>query len=66
MLMEICISIACGCPVPSPVTDYALFHEGEYMTNEQMNDKKFLKLVNALEAHMASTKERDVNEVQYC
>ena len=36
------------------------------MTNEQMNDKKFLKLVNALEAHMASTKERDVNEVQYC
>ncbi|MBQ9061672.1 MAG: YoaP domain-containing protein [Eubacterium sp.] len=25
---------------------YALFHDGEYITNEQMNDKKFLKLVN--------------------
>ena len=24
----------------------ALFCEGEYVTNEQMNDKKFLKLVN--------------------
>ena len=24
----------------------ALFHDGEYVTNEQMNDKKFLKLVN--------------------
>ncbi|MCI6794470.1 MAG: YoaP domain-containing protein, partial [Lachnospiraceae bacterium] len=27
--------------------NYALFHDGEYITNEQMNDKKFLKLVNA-------------------
>lgn len=32
---------------PTPVTNYALFHDGEYITNEQMNDKKFLKLVNA-------------------
>ena len=31
---------------PTPVTNYALFHDGEYVTNEQMNDKKFLKLVN--------------------
>ncbi len=31
---------------PTPVTNYALFHDGKYVTNEQMNDKKFLKLVN--------------------
>jgi hypothetical protein len=31
---------------PTPITTYALFHDGEYITNEQMNDKKFLKLVN--------------------
>jgi len=31
---------------PTPVTNYALFHDGEYVTNEQMNDKKFLNLVN--------------------
>ena len=30
---------------PSPVTTYALFRDGEYLTNEQMNDKKFLKLI---------------------
>ena len=30
---------------PTPVTTYALFHDGVYLTNEQMNDKKFLKLV---------------------
>ena len=29
---------------PSPITTYALFKDGEYLTNEQMNDKKFLKL----------------------
>ncbi len=29
---------------PTPITNYALFFDGEYMTNEQMNDKKFLKL----------------------
>ena len=31
---------------PTPVTTYALFHDGKYMTNEQMNDKKFLKLIS--------------------
>lgn len=31
--------------VPTPVTTYALFCDGEYVTNEQMNDKRFLKLV---------------------
>lgn len=29
---------------PTPVTTYALFYDGEYLTNEQMNDTKFLKL----------------------
>ncbi|MBE5901475.1 MAG: hypothetical protein E7280_06165 [Lachnospiraceae bacterium] len=24
---------------------YALFYDGEYVTNEQMNEKKFLKLL---------------------
>ena len=31
---------------PTPVTNYALFFNGEYVTNEQMNDKKFLKLAD--------------------
>ncbi len=31
---------------PTPVTTYSLFLDGEFVTNEQMNDKKFLKLVN--------------------
>ena len=30
---------------PTPITNYALFHDGVYLTNEQMNDKKFLKLI---------------------
>ena len=30
---------------PTPITTYALFRDGEYLTNEQMNDKKFLKLL---------------------
>lgn len=30
---------------PTPITTYALFHNGEYLTNEQMNDKRFLKLL---------------------
>ena len=30
---------------PTPVTNYALFCDGGYITNEQMNYKKFLKLV---------------------
>lgn len=29
---------------PTPITTYALFKDGEYLTNEQMNDKRFLKL----------------------
>ena len=31
---------------PTPITNYALFHDGKYITNEQMNDRKFLKLIN--------------------
>ena len=31
---------------PTPVTNYALFFDGAYLTNEQMNDKRFLKLLN--------------------
>ena len=30
---------------PTPITNYALFHDGGYITNEQMNEKRFLKLV---------------------
>lgn len=30
---------------PTPITNYALFHDGEYITNEQMNEKRFLKLL---------------------
>lgn len=33
---------------PTPVTTYALFRDGEYLTNEQMNEAKFLKLVSGL------------------
>ena len=29
---------------PTPVTTYALFFNGEYVTNEQMNEARFLKL----------------------
>ena len=29
---------------PTPITTYALFYNGEYLTNEQMNDARFLKL----------------------
>ena len=32
--------------VPTPITTYALFRDGEYVTNEQMNDKRFLKLIS--------------------
>ena len=31
---------------PTPVTTYALFHDGAYIGNEQMNDRKFLKMVS--------------------
>ena len=30
---------------PTPITTYAMFHNGKYLTNEQTNDTKFLKLV---------------------
>ncbi|SFQ25240.1 YoaP-like [Butyrivibrio proteoclasticus] len=30
---------------PTPITTYSFFCDGEYVTNEQMNDKKFLKLI---------------------
>lgn len=30
---------------PTPITTYALFFNGNYLTNEQMNEKRFLKLV---------------------
>ena len=33
---------------PTPITTYALFYNGEYLTNEQMNDTKFLKLVSQM------------------
>ncbi len=31
---------------PTPITTYALFYNGEYVTNEQMNEARFLKLIN--------------------
>lgn len=30
---------------PTPVTTYALFSDGDYLTNEQMNDKRFIQLL---------------------
>lgn len=30
---------------PTPIMTYSLFYNGEYLTNEQMNDKRFLKLL---------------------
>lgn len=32
---------------PSPCTTYALFYNGDFLTNEQQNDKRFLKLVQS-------------------
>ena len=32
---------------PTPITTYALFHDGNYITNEQMNDKRFIKLLQS-------------------
>ncbi|MEY8391932.1 YoaP domain-containing protein [Lachnospiraceae bacterium 45-W7] len=32
---------------PSPCTSYAMFYNGEFLTNEQFNDKKFLKLIQS-------------------
>ena len=31
---------------PTPITTYALFYDGNYLTNEQMNEAKFLKLAS--------------------
>lgn len=31
--------------VPSPCTTYALFYNGSFLTNEQFNDKRFIKLL---------------------
>lgn len=31
--------------LPTPITTYALFYDGDYITNEQMNDAKFLKMI---------------------
>ena len=30
---------------PSPCTSYAMFYNGKFLTNEQFNDKRFLKMV---------------------
>lgn len=35
---------------PTPLTTYALFYDGKYVTNEILNDKKFLKLNDSLKA----------------
>ena len=32
--------------LPSPVTNYALFKDGKYITNEILSDKKFLKMIS--------------------
>ena len=32
---------------PTPITTYALFRDGAYLTNEQMNDARFIKLIEA-------------------
>lgn len=30
---------------PTPCTTYALFYDGKWITNDQQNEKKFLKLI---------------------
>ena len=35
---------------PTPITTYALFLDGAYLTNEQMNEARFLKLLAARNA----------------
>ena len=32
--------------IPAEITTYAFFRDGAYLTNEQMNDKRFLKVLN--------------------
>lgn len=34
---------------PTPITTYALFYNGEYVTNEQLNDNRFMKFLKKLE-----------------
>lgn len=36
---------------PTPITTYALFIDGHYITHEQMNSKKFLKLLESQNSH---------------
>jgi hypothetical protein len=31
---------------PTPITTYALFCDGKYLTNEQMNEARFMKLLH--------------------
>ena len=35
--------------VPTPITTYALFHDGKYLTNEQLNSTKFLKMIKGVD-----------------
>lgn len=35
---------------PTPTTTYTLFHDGMYVTNEILSDKKFLKLIGGMQA----------------
>ena len=35
---------------PTPITTYALFYNGEYVTNEQMNEARFLKVAEGRKA----------------
>lgn len=32
---------------PTPVTTYSLFYDGEFVTNEQMNEARFIKLIES-------------------
>lgn len=35
--------------VPTPITTYALFCDGKYLTNEQLNSTKFLKMIKGVD-----------------
>lgn len=37
--------------LPTPISSYALFYNGEYVTNEMMNDSRFLKLIMSKETN---------------
>ena len=39
---------------PTPITTYALFFDRNYITNEQMNDKRFLKLLDKQNSDLSS------------